>query len=176
MQNRRITLFAVVAVALSVGGCGGMPKNAGEFREFTAKREKVLGPIAVSRESFEVARPFRDVSSTLEKKANECLKMAVRWTVRSGLSTRSGIDVYKPTFVGGASKAELHVQLKRSGVVEVGAPSDGAYRVVLDATSVTAQRTRIEIYTNSVDDRLLQRTLHGWATGERMGCPDLTKK
>ncbi len=61
-------------------------------------------------------------------------------------------------------------------MVEVGAPPDGAYRVVLDATPVAAKQTRIDIYTMSVDDSLLQRTLRAWARGDNLGCPDLTKR
>jgi len=61
-------------------------------------------------------------------------------------------------------------------VVEVGAPADGAYRVVLDATPVAAKRTRIEIYALSVDDKLLRQTMRGWAQGSSLGCPDLAKR
>jgi len=169
--------LAVIAAALVLGGCGGMPKNAEEFRQFTLERTRVLGAMSVAKETFEVERPFREVSSTLQKKANECLKVVVRRTGTDKYGfTRSSVDTFKPTFIASSGKAELHVQLKRSAVVEVGAPPDGAYRVVLDATPVAAKRTRIDIYTMSVDDSLLQRTLRGWARGDNLGCPDLTKR
>ena len=169
--------LAVIAAALALGGCGGMPKNAEEFRQFTLERTRVLGAMSVAKETFEVERPFREVSSTLQKKANECLKVVVRRTGTDKYGyTRSSVDTFKPTFIASSGKAELHVQLKRSAVVEVGAPPDGAYRVVLDATPVAAKQTRIDIYTMSVDDSLLQRTLRGWARGDNLGCPDLTKR
>src|SRR5207249_274513 len=77
--------LAVIAAALVLGGCGGMPKNAEEFRQFTLERTRVLGAMSVAKETFEVERPFREVSSTLQKKANECLKVVVR---------RTGTDKY----------------------------------------------------------------------------------
>jgi hypothetical protein len=167
----------LIAVALVLGGCGGMPKNAEEFRQFTLERTRVLGALSVPKETFEVERPFRDVSSTLQKKADECLKVAIKWTVTNSYgNTRSGVDTFKPTFIAGPNKAELHVQLKRSAVVEVGAPPDGAYRVVLDATPLTAKRTRIEMYALSIDDKLVRQTLRGWAQGTNLGCPDLAKR
>ena len=169
--------LAVIAAALVLGGCGGMPKNAEEFRQFTLERTRVLGAMSVAKETFEVERPFREVSSTLQKKANECLKVVVRRTGTDKYGyTRSSVDTFKPTFIASSGKAELHVQLKRSAVVEVGAPPDGPYRVVLDATPVAAKRTRIDIYTMSIDDSLLQRTLRSWARGDNLGCPDLTKR
>lgn len=172
----------LIAGALLLGGCaGGMPKNAEEFRAFTLERTRVLGAGAlggVPKETFEVERPFREVSSTLQKKADECLKVAINWSARDSryLNTRSGVDTFKPTFIAGPDKAELHVQLKRSAVVEVGSPPDGSYRVVLDAAPVAARRTRIDMYAMSVDDNLVRQALRGWVQGSNLGCPDLAKR
>ena len=173
-MSRNMRRLVLIAGALVLGGCGGMPKNAEEFRQFSVKRVSVVGwmPGVVPKETFEVERPFREVSSTLQKKANECLKVAIQWATNRG----SGVDTYKPTFVAGPNKAELHVQLKRGAVIEVGAPPDGAYRVVLDATPLAARRTRIDVYTMSRDDNLLRTALSGWARGDNLGCPDLTKR
>jgi hypothetical protein len=161
--------FSLIAVALLLIGCGGMPKNAEEYRQAT--RSSPFTKV----ESFEVARPFQEVSSTLQKKAGECLARAVRWTATSAqyLNTRSGVDTYKPTFIANAKRAELHVQLKRSAVIEVGAPPDGSYRIVLDATPLADKRTRIDMYTQ---DSLLRKALRGWVQGDNLGCPDLTKR
>src|SRR2546423_13410172 len=114
---------AVIAAALVLGGCGGMPKNAEEFRQFTLERTRVLGAISVAKETFEVERPFREVSSTLQKKANECLKVVVRRTGTDKYGwSRSSVDTFKPTLLASSGKAELHVQLKRSAVGEGGCP------------------------------------------------------
>ena len=169
--------LALIAVALVLGGCGGMPKNAEEFRQHALQAKSAgLGVLGASVETFEVARPFQEVSSTLQKKAGECLNVAVKWTASSGLGSRSGVNTYKPTFVANSKRAELHVQFKRSGVVEVGSPPEGPYRIVLDATPLAAKRTRIDMYTMSMDDNLLRKALRGWAQGDNLGCPDLTKR
>ena len=174
----RTPQLALVAILFVLGGCaGGLPKSADEFREFTAQREKVLGPIAVPKETFEVERPFKDVSSTLQKKADECLRVVLTGTYTNKYgNTFTSTTTFKPTFIASARRAEVHVQQKRSAVVEVGAPPDGTYRVVLDATPIAAKRTRIDIYAMSVDDKLLRQTLRGWAQGSNLGCPDLTKR
>src|SRR5712691_946158 len=131
MRNRRG--LALIAVALALGGCGGMPQNAEEFRQYTLERTRVLGSGAlggVPKETFEVERPFREVSSTLQKKANECLKVVIKGTSTNKYgNTWTSVSTYKPTFISSPNKAELHVQLNRSEVVEVGAPPEGAYRV-----------------------------------------------
>ncbi len=178
MRNKRG--LALMAVVLVLGGCGGMPKNAEEFRQYTLERTRVLGSGAlggVPKETFEVERPFREVSSTLKKKSDECLKVVITGTSTNKYgNTWTGVSTFKPTFTTSSSKAELHVQLKRSEVVEVGAPPDGAYRIVLDATPLSAKRTRIEIYTWSTEEDLLRRAMRGWARGDNLGCPDLTKR
>ena len=119
----------LIAFALLLGGCA-TPKNAEEFREKTRN-----GPFKFV-ETFEVSRPFNDVSATLRKKASECLAVSIDWTAEFGRyrNKRSGTDTYKPTFTSNSKRAELHLQLKRSAVTEIGSPPDGNYRVVLDAT------------------------------------------
>ena len=175
-QQKRLPL---IAVALLLVGCGTMPQNAEEYRQQTLQAKRAgLGIFGVSAETFEVARPFQEVSSTLQKKSGECLARTIRWTATSAqyINTRSGVDTFKPTFIAKSNRAELHVQLKRSAVHEVGAPPDGSYRIVLDATPLAAKRTRIDIYMNSADDSLLGKALRGWVQGDNLGCPDLTKR
>lgn len=162
--------LALMACTLLLLGCA-TPKNAGEFRRATRG-----GPFKLV-ETFEVARPFQDVSSTLRKKAGECLAVTVNWGAVSTkyVNKRSGTNTYKPTFIASPKKAELHVQLKRSAVTEIGSPPDGNYRVVLDAAPIAKDRTRIDMYALSIDDNLLRKAMRGWVTGENLGCPDLTK-
>jgi hypothetical protein len=47
--------------------------------------------------------------------------------------------------------------------------------VVADATPIDKSRTRIDIYGPSVGTDTLVRAINGWATGENLGCPDMTK-
>jgi hypothetical protein len=170
--------WALMGIALLQGGCGNMgaPMNAEEYRQATRDGSRYG---LATLESFEVERPFREVSSTLKRKSDECLKVAVNWaaTNRYG-NTRSGVHRYKPTFVNGTNRAELHIQRSRSGGgdIDVNAPPGGFYHVVLDATPVGKSRTKIDIYTQSKDDDLLRRALRGWAQGSNLGCPDLTER
>jgi hypothetical protein len=104
------------------------------------------------------------------------LNVSVNWSATNAYgNTRSGVHTYKPTFVANADKAELHLQRKRSGGgdVDVGAPADGFYDVVVDAIPIGPKRTRIEIYQG---DKLMRTALRGWAKGDNLGCPDLTKR
>jgi hypothetical protein len=169
--------LALIALALLVGACGTTPKNAQEFRQATLDGQRAgLSWMGVAVETFEVERPFRDVSSTLQKKADECLKIATRWTATNSYgNTRSGVRTYKPTFVASSSKAELHVQFKREGggEIDLGSPPDGFYRAVLDATPLPKNRTKIEIYSQSKDTDLLRKAMRGWVRGDNLGCPDL---
>lgn len=173
MEKKKARL-QLVGVALLVAGCGMAPKNADEFRQATRDGLR-LG--LTSMETFEVDRSLRDVSSTLQRKAGECLNVTVNWSATSTKygNTRSGMHTYKPTFRAAADKAELHVQRKRAGGgdIDVGAPPDGFYELVADATPVSPKRTRIEIYQG---DNLMRAALRGWASGSNLGCPDLTKR
>ena len=171
MSHKYLVLFLSLSI---IGGCAGAPKNAEDFRQ--AMRS---GPFKRT-ESFEVARPFRLVSDTLRKKSSECFGVAVHTTVTTANVpiSRTNVRAFKPTFVGGPNKAELHIQQKRSGggVVEVGAPADGYYRVVLDAVPAGPTRSKIDMYYFSPDDAYIRDTLRGWVTGQNPGCPDLTKR
>jgi hypothetical protein len=167
---------ALIAMVLVLGGCGMAPKNAEEYRQATRDGSR-YGLATI--DSFEVERPFREVSSTLQRKTDECLKVAVHWTATNSYgNARSGVHKYKPTFVNGSNKAELHIQRSRSGGgdIDANAPAGGFYHAVLDATPVGKSRTKIEIYTQSKDDDLLRRALRGWAQGSNLGCPDLSKR
>ena len=170
LLNSKNWLPFIVIVWL-LGGCA-TPQNAEEFRQWTSDSPfKLL-------ETYEVARPFQDVSSTLRKKAKECLAITINWTIDYGIlhPNRKGIDTYKPTFIANPKRAELHVQLNRSAVTAIGSPPDGPYRVVLDAAPIAKDRTRIDTYVlSNTDDGLIRKAMRGWVSGDNLGCPDLTK-
>jgi len=177
---RTYETMSLIAVALCLQGCAGAPKNAEEFREMVRSGARYnLKTI----ESFEVARSLADVSATLRKRTDECLRviMTAQGTARGNLGAlveRTTTHTYKPTFIATAKKTELHVQMKRAGggTYELGAPPDGYYRVVLDAVPVGQNRTKIDMYINSSDDNLIRNALRGWAQGTNLGCPDVTKR
>ncbi len=172
--------LSLITVTLCLQACAGAPKNAEEFREMVRSGARLN---LKTVESFEVARPFADVSATLRKRTDECLRvtMTAQGTARGNVGAfveRTTTHTYKPTVIATAQKTELHVQMKRAGggTHELGAPPDGYYRVVLDAVPVGQNRTKIDMYINSADDNLIRNALRGWVQGTNLGCPDVTKR
>lgn len=153
--------LALLAIVLLLVGCSGTPKNAQEFRQ-----EALNSPFKSTFnlvETYEVARPFPDVSATLRKKANECLAVTYDWSTEMGQyrTKRSGTTAYKPTFVASAKKAELHLQKSSTGTIQVGAPAAGGYIIVLDATPLAKNRTRIDTYSNPAEADLFKKAMRG---------------
>jgi hypothetical protein len=168
---KRYHLFVVFVSILTVSGCISHPQTAEEFRKavptaFTAKAE-----------TFEVDRPFSQVASTFQKMAPNCLSKTIKTTSQTNMSYQVIVTTYKPTVLVTGKKAELHVQQHHEqGVQAVSKEPDGGYYVlVADAQPVTAARTRIDLYRPSMGFGVLIQAVKNWATGENVGCPDLTK-
>jgi hypothetical protein len=170
MRIQTISTGAFVAVLLS--GCvTHHPQTAEEFRR------AVPGAFMAKTETFEVNRPFRDVAATFRKKAPDCLQVRVKSTSQSHMSNQVSVTAYKPTVVVTKERAELHVQQHHeSGVVKVTQePAGGYYVLVADAYPVDQNRTKVQIFGPSRTHGVLVRAVKGWATGENLGCPDMTK-
>lgn len=170
MPTRKAACAA--AVALLAGCAVNYPQNAQQFRE------QVPGAMFGQKQTFEAKRPFREVAKTFRAKAPECLNVSVRTISRSATSYQNVLTTYKPTVLVGAQKAELHVQRHYQGggiIIPGKEPEGGLYTLVADATPIDRSRTRIDIYAPSHGADTLIRAVSGWATGENVGCPDLTK-
>ncbi len=163
-------VFLFFASLLFFAGCA--PQNAEEFR----KAMRSGAPVFTSVESFEVARPFKDVTATLQKKSKECLDVTIKFVCTNCvISNDAGKHIWKPTFISTPERTEIHLQEKRTDVAaQVGAPPDGPYEIVLDATPIDKKRTKIDIYREKPNKKFIQNAMMGWARGENMGCPDLT--
>ena len=148
------------------------PQNAEEFRQY------VPGATFGKVQTFEANRPFREVAKTFRAKAPECLEVAVRTVETGATSNINVLTTYTPTVVVSEKRAELHVQrsLKGNVIVPGKPPEGGDYYLVADATPLDRNRTRIDIYAPSIGANTLIRAVTGWATGENLGCPDLTKR
>jgi hypothetical protein len=158
--------------AAFVAGCAGkMPMNAEEFRKAAP------GAFLMKTESYEVNRPLRQVAAAFQKRAPECLTQTVRMTSQTTTSYQVIVTSYKPTVAAGSDRVELHLQRRHDrGVVKVyDEPADGHYILVVDAYPVGSNRTRIELIGPSKGHDVIYRAINGWATGENLGCPDLTK-
>lgn len=170
MRNHVIS--AVVFATVLLAGCvTHHPQTAEEFRQ------AVPGGFMAKTEEFEVTRPFREVAETFRKKAPECLKVTIRTTSQSTTSYQVIVTSYKPTVVVTKSRAELHVQqYHQAGVMKVTKePEGGYYLLVADAYPVDKNRTRVQLFRPSMGYDVLIRAIKGWASGENLGCPDMTK-
>lgn len=162
-----------LAVAVFAGGCAvNFPQTAQEFRE------QVPGATFGQKKSFEAKRSFREVARTFQAKAPECLSVSVRTVSRTSTSYQSVLETYKPTVLVSREKAEIHVQrhYQGGGVIIPGKePEGGLYVLVADATPIERSRTRIDIYAPTRGADAMIRAITGWATGENVGCPDMTQ-
>jgi len=166
----RLAVLAAAA-ALAAGCATKAPQSAEEFRRMAP------GAFMIKSESYEVKRPLREVAESFRRRAPECLNVTVRTTSQTPGSYQVLNTAYKPTVESGAERAELHVQKSDlTGVIKIAKePAGGYYLMVVDATPVDRGRTRIQILGPSRGYDVLWRAIRGWATGENLGCPDMTK-
>jgi hypothetical protein len=54
-------------------------------------------------------------------------------------------------------------------------PEGGYYLMVFDAIRAGKNTTRIDYYGPSRGQDTMVKAIKGWANGENVGCPDLTK-
>jgi hypothetical protein len=69
------------------------------------------------------------------------------------------------------------VQRKFSGAVYIPymEPEGGSFFLIAEATALGPGRSKIDIYGTKVGADELIRAVTGWATGQNLGCPDMTK-
>ncbi len=166
---RRIALGWILT--LGAAGCSQLPQTADEFRQ------QLPGSFMGKLQTFEANRPVREVAKTFQARAPECLSVKVRTVSQSSTSYQNIVAAYKPTVVVSEKRTELHVQRKfERGVITPGKePEGGHYMLVADATPIDRNRTRIDIYGPSRGADTMIRAITGWATGQSLGCPDMTK-
>ncbi len=167
----QIALVVVFLVMILSGCVGKMPQTAEEFRE--ALPGAFMGKV----ETFEANRPFEVVTRTFKTMAPKCLDVRIKTTSRTTTSYQVIVTKYHPTVVVTKQKAELHVQEKHeSGVIAVyEEPAEGHYLMVVDATPLDKKRTQITMYRPSMGKDTMVKAIKGWATGDNVGCPDLTQ-
>lgn len=168
MQKNHAVLLAVLLTA-----CVAMPQNPDDFRKAVSG-----GAVMTKTDSYEVNRSTQAVAATFKQRASECLGVQVRTVSQTTTSYQNILTTYTPTVVAGGQRAELHVQQlhKGGGVIYPQKPPEGGvYIFVADATPVSANRTRVQLYGPSKGYDVLYRAIRGWTTGENLGCPDMTK-
>jgi len=168
---KRFNIVTIVLCSLWLAGCISHPQTAEEFRK------AVPAAFSAKVETFEVDRPFSQVANAFQKMGPNCLAKTIKMTSQTNTSYQVIVTTYKPTVLVSAKKAELHVQFHHDqGVVKVSKePVGGYYLLVADASPVTQTKTRIDLYRPSMGHGVLIQAVKNWATGENVGCPDLTK-
>ena len=170
-MNKLAIVFAVVTVLALPGCVTSHPQTAQEFRE------AVPDAFMAEVESFEVDRPFSDVAQAFQSRAPGCLNGRVKTTSQTNMSYQIIVTAYKPTVQVSAERAEIHLQQHHEqGVMNITEEPDGGYYLlVTDAYPIDAAHTRIDMYRPSMGYKPIIQAIKGWATGDNMGCPDLTK-
>lgn len=171
MKMNRI-LLPVAAGLLFLSGCvKEHPQTAEEFRK------AVPGAFLAEVESYDVDRPYSEVSKSFKSRAPKCLDIRIKTTSQTSTSYQVIVTKYNPTVVVTDQRAELHLQQHHEqGVLNVTEePKGGYYLLVADATPVSKNKTHIDIYGPSVGYDTLKKAIKGWADGTTKGCPDMTQ-
>jgi hypothetical protein len=168
VNNVRIGLVALISLLLQA--CVQMPQTAEEFRKV------VPGAMMTKTDTYQVNRPMSEVASTFERLAPKCLNVTVQTVSHSTTSFQNLVARYKATVVRTSERVELHVQqLYETGVLYPSKPPEGGvYLLVADAYAQSNQSARIQLYGPSMGYDALYRAIRGWASGENLGCPDMT--
>jgi hypothetical protein len=169
MKNVGMCIAAVGSLLLQA--CVQMPQTAEEFRK------AVPGAMLMKTDTYQVNRAWRDVASTFERTAPGCLNVDVRTVSQTTTSYQNILTHYTATVVISSDRAELHVQqLHEGGVIYPSKPPEGGvYILVADAYRQSDNSTRIQLYGPSMGYDALYRAINNWASGDNLGCPDMTK-
>jgi len=162
----------LAAATVLLSGCVTQhPQNAEEFRRMAP------GAFMVKVENHQIDRSVSEIGETFQARAPECMNMRVTTTSQTRGSYQVIVSLYKPTVVATEQRAELHLQRHHEkGVLAVTKePEGGYYLIVADAYPVDGSRSRLQIIGPSKGYDVIYRAIVGWATGNNLGCPDLTK-
>jgi len=170
MKFAAIALFVLTSLVTS--GCvSKMPQSAEEFRQV------LPGAFMGKLESYEVDRSAAEIGKTFQKYAPKCLDVTLETTSRTNTSYQYIVTRYTPTVIVTQQRSELHLQEKhQQGVMAVyEEPEAGHYLMVVDATPLGPNKSKIDFYRPSMGFDTLVTALRNWTKGENLGCPDLTK-
>lgn len=165
----------VLIVVLAACGCAGLnqPMSAPEYRDAFRRN-------AWPTQTFQVSRPHAQVSAILRRRASECLALTVEKTSteRGGNIAARSRTVYKPTVTVTKERTELTVQRGTRGddynpMQKL--PRDGYYIFLAEASPAGRTSTSVTMYPAGGGGMEIGAALRGWAKGDDMGCPDLTK-
>ena len=172
------SIAILMVLILSLVGCGTPPKNPAEFRAMAKE-----GGFFLSNDSYVVKRPFQQVVDTYRQKAPTCLNQTITttsWQQQGQFRTKTtSTRIWKAKVAATGNHMECTLQSRSPDAnnIEVYDPpnKDGHYFMLVDAYPVDQNSTRIVLSKAiGTSDVLIQAT-RNWATGESMGCPDMTQ-
>lgn len=171
MIRKRYIFISSLSIAFMTGCVGHMPQTADEFRK------ELPGAFLGETERFEVSRSHIDIGKSFQKMAPKCLDVRITTTSQTTTSYQVITTKWNPTVKISSKKAELHIQqLHEQGVMNVyEVPEKGYYMMVVDAIPLSKNRSEVVMYRSSVGNEALIKAIKGWAAGNNIGCPDLTK-
>ena len=134
------------------------PQTPEEFRQVMP--DAFMGKL----ETYEVDRSAAEIGKTFQKYAPKCLDATLETTSQSATSYQYIVTRYTPTVLVNPERTELHLQEKHeSGVVSVyEEPEAGHYLMVVDATPIGPNKSRIDFYRPSMGFDTLVTALKNW--------------
>lgn len=169
---KAINLLTTIVIFSFITACSiKQPLTADAFRLATPTA------FLAEKESYVVKRSFNNVTKTFKKQAKKCLSARVRTESRTNMSYQVIVTKYNPTVIVSKNRTELHLQqLHEKGVMNISeVPAKGYFLMVVDAVPIAKNKTRIDYYGPSAGVDNITKAIKGWATGQNMGCPDLTR-
>lgn len=171
--------FISILLIIFVSGCavGPTPQNAKEYRAGVIK-----GGYGTAIDSYTVNRSYSRVIRTIKAKSKQCLRKKLtkeHCTTHVGGATNCYTDSfsYKPTFIKGRNKSELHIQMKQANAHFLGGkpPKGGMYIAVIDIFKAGKNKTKIKVYSPKKFFLSVPKAVKHWAKGSNLGCPDFTQ-
>lgn len=168
------TVFPLLAATVVLGGCMTPPKTIDEFRNMAKG-----GGMFLSSETYTVKRPYQQVVETYKQRAPSCLNQTIEVITRDKWGTHSSHFIWTAKVRTLDKHMECFMQGRSgdSNNVEVYDPPDknGHYHFLVDAYPVDQNTTRIVVSKSVAVPNLVPTAAKNWATGENMGCPDMTQ-
>lgn len=165
---------ALLGVAITLAGCMTPPKTPAEFRAMAKD-----GGMFLSSDTYTVKRPYQQVVGAYKQRATTCLNQTIETTTRDKYGTHVSSFTWTAKVNASDKHMECTMQMRGNNAnqVEVYDPPNkyGHYQFLVDAYPADAGSTRIVVSkTIAVPDTVVLAAKN-WASGENMGCPDMTQ-